>query len=212
MNSATVKNSDTKNKILLVANELFARNGFDGVSIRDIAQEADVNVASINYHFKNKLNLLHEIFNYNYDFIEEGITKITQDADFSTEDLACEIFDLFMRNGPALINGFKIILSDHLTPPADEKRQRTLGPPGGMAILKVVTKEFGEDLPLRAREWVVRMLMSNIFHNAAIMNSTYCENFHKGDYWMDDEFKKFEIKQLSKALTSQMLTQSDKWK
>ena len=39
---------DTKSKILNVAQDLFAEKGFDGASIRDIAQRADVNIAAVN--------------------------------------------------------------------------------------------------------------------------------------------------------------------
>ena len=45
---------NTKMKILKAADLLFAVKGFAGVSIREIAQEADVNLAAINYHFQNK--------------------------------------------------------------------------------------------------------------------------------------------------------------
>jgi len=211
MEDTTVKVKDTKTKILIVANELFARNGFDGVSIRDIAQAADVNVASINYHFNNKLNLLHSIFDYNYTFIGEEITKMSLDGKQKTEDLASKIFELFMNNGPALINGFKILLSDHLTPPLNDKDDRSLGPPGGAAILKVITEEVGEEIPLKAREWAMRMLTSNIFHNAAVMSSTYCKTFHKDDYWMDNENKKFEIIQLTRSLINNIKVNPQQW-
>jgi AcrR family transcriptional regulator len=211
MKKSEVNTMDTKSKILTIANQLFARNGFDGVSIRDIAQKADVNVASVNYHFKNKLNLLHEIFNYNYGFIEEEITKITEGSKLTTVELSWKIFELFMSNGSALINGFKIILSDHLTPPIGDEDEKTLGPPGGLAILKVITEEVGDKIPLKAREWTVRMLISNIFHNAAIMNSTYCKTFHGSDYWMDHEYKKFELEQFTKALMQQMVSHAGEW-
>ena len=212
MDKNLVKPVDTKNKILSIANELFARNGFDGVSIRDIAQAADVNVASINYHFKNKLNLLHEIFNYNYDFIDDEISKLVEDKSLNTERLAWKMFELFMSNGPALINGFKILLSDHLTPPLDKEDDDSLGPPGGKAVLEVITREVGEEIPVRAREWAMRMLTSSIFHHATLMNSTYCKTFHEGEYWMDNDYKKFEIIQLTHALINRLQNHSEEWK
>jgi AcrR family transcriptional regulator len=41
---------------------LFALNGFQNVSVRDITAEAGVNLASVNYHFGSKDALLFEIF------------------------------------------------------------------------------------------------------------------------------------------------------
>ena len=47
-----------KEKILDVAEKLLAQRGFYGVSLRDIASEAEVDVALINYHFGKKRELL----------------------------------------------------------------------------------------------------------------------------------------------------------
>ena len=48
-------------QILQVAEKLFAANGFDGTSIRDISKEANVNVAMVSYYFGSKEKLLEEI-------------------------------------------------------------------------------------------------------------------------------------------------------
>ncbi|MGA9325265.1 MAG: TetR family transcriptional regulator [Salegentibacter sp.] len=45
-------------QILQVAERLFAENGFDGTSVRQIAREAGINVAMISYYFGSKENLL----------------------------------------------------------------------------------------------------------------------------------------------------------
>lgn len=48
----------TKEKILAAGEVLFAANGYDGTSMRDITEQARVNVAAVNYHFGSKENLL----------------------------------------------------------------------------------------------------------------------------------------------------------
>ena len=50
--------TDTKVRILDAAEELFADHGFPATSMRDITQEAGVNLAAINYHFGSKEALL----------------------------------------------------------------------------------------------------------------------------------------------------------
>ena len=45
---------DTKEALLLAAGELFAERGYDGTSIRAIAEKAKANIAAINYHFGSK--------------------------------------------------------------------------------------------------------------------------------------------------------------
>jgi AcrR family transcriptional regulator len=52
----------TKRRILGAAERLFARDGFDGVSLREIAAEADANLALIHYHFGSKLDLYRAIW------------------------------------------------------------------------------------------------------------------------------------------------------
>lgn len=51
----------TQDRLLDAAEKLFSDNGFDEVSIRDLAAAADVNVAAVNYHFQGKENLYHEV-------------------------------------------------------------------------------------------------------------------------------------------------------
>ncbi|MDR1270830.1 MAG: TetR/AcrR family transcriptional regulator [Planctomycetaceae bacterium] len=54
--------TDTRKTLLDVACRLFAEHGFDKVSTRMIAQEANVNLGSIHYHFGSKEGLYFEAF------------------------------------------------------------------------------------------------------------------------------------------------------
>lgn len=51
---------DTRERVLQAAGRIFARYGFEGATVRDICAEADVNVASVNYHFGSKETLYLE--------------------------------------------------------------------------------------------------------------------------------------------------------
>jgi AcrR family transcriptional regulator len=57
----TTDTSPTKERLLDAAERQFAERGFEGVSIRDLAGEAGVNVAAVNYHFQSKINLYQEV-------------------------------------------------------------------------------------------------------------------------------------------------------
>ena len=52
---------DTRERILDVAERLFADSGFASTSLRDITAEAGVNLAAVNYHFGSKEALLGAI-------------------------------------------------------------------------------------------------------------------------------------------------------
>jgi len=49
-------------RILNAAEELFALHGYDGVTLRQIANSAGVDVALANYHFGKKLELFNAVF------------------------------------------------------------------------------------------------------------------------------------------------------
>jgi len=53
---------EARERILVAAELLFARQGVDKTSTRDITTEAGVNVASVNYYFRSKEALAEEIF------------------------------------------------------------------------------------------------------------------------------------------------------
>jgi AcrR family transcriptional regulator len=56
------KGLETARQILDAAAELFARNGYDGVSVRGIAQNAGIKESSLYNHFKSKADTLETLF------------------------------------------------------------------------------------------------------------------------------------------------------
>jgi AcrR family transcriptional regulator len=62
----------TKERILSAAEELFAAEGFEKVSLRAITQSADANLASVNYHFGSKDALIDAV-------IERIIAPVNQE-------------------------------------------------------------------------------------------------------------------------------------
>jgi AcrR family transcriptional regulator len=59
---AAPRKPNLREAILTAAEELFSNNGFNAVSVRDIAQAAGANPGSVTYHFKTKDGLLLEIY------------------------------------------------------------------------------------------------------------------------------------------------------
>src|SRR5258705_8518020 len=60
---ATMESSEenTREKILSAAGEVFAEQGFEGATIRAITERAGVNVAAVNYHFRDKAELFTRV-------------------------------------------------------------------------------------------------------------------------------------------------------
>ena len=57
----TDDNTSTRERILDAAEELFAINGFDGASVRQIMSKAEADVSLAYYHFKSKRDLFDQV-------------------------------------------------------------------------------------------------------------------------------------------------------
>ena len=65
-----LKKMDKREKIILSATELFSSHGFEGTSVRQIAKDADVNVAMISYYFGSKEKLFESVVEYRAAFLK----------------------------------------------------------------------------------------------------------------------------------------------
>ena len=70
--------SEKQIAIINTAEKLFAVNGFDGTSVRDIAQEAGVNVAMISYYFGSKEKLMEAVFEERTNNIRIKVENLLQ--------------------------------------------------------------------------------------------------------------------------------------
>lgn len=103
---------DTKNRILDAAEVLFAERGFADTSLRLITSEADVNLASVNYHFGSKKELIQAVLDrYLSLFMPELDARL--DTLMAQEQLTLlQVFESFVdplmklvtvrTNGPAI--------------------------------------------------------------------------------------------------------------
>jgi len=80
----------TKQRILGAAEELFARHGFAGASLRQVTSAAQVNLAAVNYHFGSKENLINEVFRRRLDDLNAqrmaALTAARSKPDYALED------------------------------------------------------------------------------------------------------------------------------
>ncbi len=88
---------DKKEHIMDVAVTLFAEKGFEGTSIRDLAHEADVNIAMINYYFGSKENLFVTLLEAKARFMREKIDAVQSDPSLSELDKINQIIDGYIN-------------------------------------------------------------------------------------------------------------------
>ncbi|MCP4292928.1 MAG: TetR/AcrR family transcriptional regulator [bacterium] len=114
--------SKTKDRLLDAAETLFAANGFDSVSIRDLATAANVNVAAVNYHFQGKENLFQQVIVRR--FVSQRDSSLTA-LKTILEDKTC---------APTVPRVIKALVEQYLI--------STLASPGGSSFMMLVAREM----------------------------------------------------------------------
>ena len=66
----------SEDKIKEAARRVFLKKGFDGTTSRDIAKEADMNIALTNYYFRSKEKLFMEIFTDLFEMYFQNVIEI----------------------------------------------------------------------------------------------------------------------------------------
>ena len=193
---------DTKNKILSTAGRLFAQNGFERTSIRDISKEAEVNLASVNYHFKNKQNLFSEVMEASLNEIETHIDNIAQNTS-CVKDFSSTLYHHLVNNDEIFKNSFKLFITDNLPIDQDtlpESCKQDFNPPGFTPMLALITREVGKDIPLAGREWAVRAIFSYIVHSALVMCSSLAKMLENKVPHLGESEKKRSIENLADSV------------
>ncbi len=120
------KTLDTKARVVDAATRLFASRGLEHVSIRELTNEAGVNLAAVNYHFGSKEILYEAVLENISDRVNEkrllNLHKVLSDADAAgSRPSMAAILDTFMEpyldphanpDGAVLV---QLILKDRLS-------------------------------------------------------------------------------------------------
>lgn len=92
----------TEDKILLAASKVFTEKGFSGTRTRDIAEEAGINLALLNYYFRTKEKLFEQVMKVKIVLLFGQIIPIVTSEKTTLEekiDLASEkYFDILSKN------------------------------------------------------------------------------------------------------------------
>jgi TetR/AcrR family transcriptional regulator len=76
-----MKPQDCRVKLIEVATPLFAEKGFNGVSVREVARAAGVNLSMISYYFGGKEGLYGEVLNEQFATLKGVDLLLETDAD-----------------------------------------------------------------------------------------------------------------------------------
>jgi len=88
--------SEKQIQIMESAEKLFAEKGFDGTSVRDISEEAGVNLAMISYYFGSKEKLMESLFLHRGQSITLQLESMLQNKEMSSLQKAYGLIDSYM--------------------------------------------------------------------------------------------------------------------
>lgn len=97
------------------AEKLFAEKGFDGTSVRDISEEAGVNLAMISYYFGSKEKLMETLFLYRGHLITLQLESMLQNKQMSSLQKVYGVIDGYMERIMKLQCFHKIMSREQMT-------------------------------------------------------------------------------------------------
>jgi AcrR family transcriptional regulator len=170
--------TDTKMKIMNAARDLFAAQGFEGTSIRDIASAAEVNIASVNYHFSNKDNLILEVLRQGYAECSADFRRWYEESDRNLEETLICFWRQMQERSADLISHFKMMMSTQHNHKllAQGTEDEFIGPPGGKVVCEALIKEVKGDIADVDLYWGLRTLFSHVVHMSLMHSCCFKEN------------------------------------
>ncbi|MGJ8693327.1 MAG: TetR/AcrR family transcriptional regulator [Thalassotalea sp.] len=101
-----VSKETTKARILNAAEKLFANNGFNGTSLREITRVADVNLAAVNYHFGSKKELIKAVMSRYMNELSPNLSAALAEVCAFEQPSLTDVFGAFVQPLVSL-NGFR---------------------------------------------------------------------------------------------------------
>ncbi|AIF48008.1 TetR/AcrR family transcriptional regulator [Dyella japonica] len=160
----------TKERILGAAEELFARHGFEGASLRQLTAAAGVNLAAVNYHFGSKDRLIEEVFRRRLDQLNSrrlaGLQKIAGEPGTTIEDVLAAFIAPALElshdgNGSLFMRVLARAFAEH-----DDTLRKFLSDNYGH-VMRQFTAEFARLLPHLSKEelyWRVDLVTGALTH------------------------------------------------
>jgi AcrR family transcriptional regulator len=160
----------TKERILGAAEELFARHGFEGASLRQLTAAAGVNLAAVNYHFGSKDRLIEEVFRRRLDQLNSrrmaGLQKVAGEPDTTIEEVLAAFIVPALElshdgNGSLFMRVLARAFAEH-----DDTLRKFLSDNYGH-VMRQFTAEFARLLPHLSKEelyWRVDLVTGALTH------------------------------------------------
>ncbi|MBS4913212.1 MAG: TetR/AcrR family transcriptional regulator [Veillonella sp.] len=180
----------TKDKIINTTYRLMLDNDdISSITVRMIAAEADVNVALVNYHFKNKDNLFNEVINQILMRAKEFFTLLDDESKPTRQRL----FDFLIQYQQHLAKHKKFIyylFSSKQTYPTQMSYIKFLRAQGVVKIMRHIMLLIKEQQPNASEETIRHMTRFTFSHliSMLVFPTIYSASINEAVKTMNDIF------------------------
>ena len=153
-------NLSTRELILSVSTQLFARHGYDRVTMRDISADVGVTLPTIYHHFKDKENLYRQVELESYGGMKDRLIVAMEEKSSPEDRLRAfigELYDILNEN-PVFLN---LALRNMLDP--DYRHHKFLVGVTLQKVYEALVKLLNEFRPGNTSKIVPMTIISGIF-------------------------------------------------
>ena len=203
--------NDKQLQIINTAETLFASRGFEGTSVRDIAEAAGINLAMISYYFGSKEKLMEALFDQRAGHVKMRIESLLKDESLDPFEKINVLIDEHINKAVDMQSFYKIMVTEQLINKNQaiavalaELKKRNIA-----AVAELV--EDGQQKGFFKAGIDVVMMMYTLIGTVSqtVMNQSFYREFSQQNNKSDEEFKLFlkqklssHLKQLFKSILS----------
>ena len=194
--------SDKQLQIIGAAEKLFAYNGFEGTSVRDIAEQAGVNVAMISYYFGSKEKLLQALFEQRTKNLTVKIEGLLKDDTLTPFRKLEIVIDDYVERVAEKQRFYKLMICEQML---DKNRTVTgllkeLKKKNSDLIVKLI--EDGQRKKAFRKNIDVVLLMNTLFGVVmhSFLNQDFYKYYHELEEMTEEEFYELLKNKLNKYI------------
>jgi AcrR family transcriptional regulator len=186
-------------QLLDTAEKLFSQKGFDGTSVRDIAEAAGINTAMISYYFGSKEKLMEEIFERKSLYLVENVEMLLHNDALNPFQKMYALVDIFIDNILQRRTFHRILLSEQVINqnPTIIQMLEKLKTRNSESVNELI--KLGQKKGLFKKNIDIPMLTNTLIGTISYMliNLEFYKKYHHMEALKDEEFERLVKKKLS---------------
>jgi AcrR family transcriptional regulator len=186
-------------QLLDTAEMLFSRKGFDGTSVRDIAELAGINTAMISYYFGSKEKLMEEIFERKSMNIREKVDALLKDDSLDPLQKMFSLVDEYVEGIMSRKQFHRILLTEQIINqnPAITQLMEKMKSRNSECINDLI--RLGQKKGMFKKNIDILMLTNTLIGTIShtLLNMDFYKNYHRLESLKEDEFERVLRKKLS---------------